>query len=133
SAWNARLCPGGMHPWMDPRVETRLWTGQNAEIYAMYDRVFDCRRHGWSNLQSMHINLPFCDDVEFRRLHAAIRLVLPLVPAIAASSPFADGRISSHHDYRLAVYATNSSRYPEVTGDVIPETVPSRAAYETAA
>ena len=31
--------------------------------------------------------VPFADDAEFGRLHAAIRLALPIAPGIAASSP----------------------------------------------
>ena len=65
--------------------------GDRGEIYRTYDRIYDCRGHGWANLQSMHVNLPFADDTQFARLHAAIRLVLPLLPALAASSPIADG------------------------------------------
>jgi gamma-glutamyl:cysteine ligase YbdK (ATP-grasp superfamily) len=126
----ARLLPTGMHPWMDPRTETALWTASDAAIYRTYDRLFDCRRHGWANLQSMHINLPFADDREFARLHTAIRLVLPLVPALAASSPFAEGAGTGFRDYRLAVYATNSSRFPSITGAVVPDVVRSRREYE---
>ena len=92
--------PTGMHPWMDPAREFELWPHGDREIYAAFDRIFDCRGHGWANLQSMHLNLPFADDDEFGRLHAAIRALLPLLPALAASSPFADG-----HARGLARYA----------------------------
>lgn len=126
----ARLLPGGMHPWMHPGVDTRLWPHAHAEIYRHFDQIFDCRRHGWANLQSMHINLPFSGDEEFERLHAAIRLVLPIIPALAASSPFADGIDTGHADYRMTVYRDNSRRIPEIAGAVIPDTVVSRAAYE---
>lgn len=125
----ARLLPTGMHPWMDPKTQTRVWTRSDAAIYAAYDRIFDCRRHGWANVQSMHINLPFAGDEEFRRLHAAVRLVLPLIPALAASSPFAEGRWTGVLDHRLQVYATNSCRFPQVTGRVIPENVTTCDAY----
>src|ERR687887_248157 len=30
---DARLMPSGMHPWMDPRRETRLWPHDGAPIY----------------------------------------------------------------------------------------------------
>ena len=49
--------PTAMHPWMNPRIETRIWQRENAEIYTAYDRIFDCNRHGWANLQSMQLNL----------------------------------------------------------------------------
>src|SRR5690606_17796342 len=55
----AMLLPTAMHPWMDPRADTRLWPHGDATIYQTYDRIFGCQGHGWSNLQSMHLNLPF--------------------------------------------------------------------------
>ena len=128
----ACLMPGAMHPWMDPLVETRIWPHQNQAIYQAYDRIFDSRGHGWANLQSMHINLPFGDDSEFARLHAAVRLVLPLIPALAASSPFVDGRDSGFADYRMEVYRHNADRVPSIAGMVVPETVSSRREYERA-
>ena len=127
---DARLMPGAMHPWMDPVHETRLWPHDNETIYRAYDRIFDSRSHGWANLQSMHINLPFADDAEFARLHAAIRLVLPILPALAASSPIADGRATGWADYRMHVYCGNADAIPSIAGMVVPETVASRADYE---
>lgn len=130
AARGARLMPGGMHPWMDPATQTQLWPHGNAAVYRAYDRIFGCRAHGWANLQSTHINLPFADDEEFARLHAAVRVVLPLIPALAASSPYAEGRAPGPLDYRMAVYRTNSDRIPSLTGAVIPEAMRSRAEYE---
>ncbi len=127
---SACLLPTGMHPWMRPRDETVLWTKNQANIYRTYDRIFDCRRHGWSNIQSVHINLPFGDDEQFARLHAAVRLILPLLPAIAASSPIIEGRDTGILDYRLEAYRDNSRGIPAITGKVIPETVTDRADYE---
>lgn len=127
---NARLLPTGMHPWMDPNRETRLWPHENNEIYATYDRIFGCKGHGWGNLQSTHINLPFANDEEFGRLHAAVRLVLPLIPAIAASSPIAEGVFASLANFRLEVYRTNSLRVPMMAGLVIPEPVYTREAHD---
>lgn len=126
----ARLMPGAMHPWMDPAAETRLWPHDNAPIYQAYDRIFDCNKHGQANLQSMHVNLPFADDDEFARLHAAVRLLLPILPAIAASSPIADGKPSGYLDYRMEAYRTAVQRVPSVIGQVIPDTVRSHTEYE---
>jgi gamma-glutamyl:cysteine ligase YbdK (ATP-grasp superfamily) len=126
----ACLLPTGMHPWMDPLRETKLWPHQNNEIYQAFDRIFDCRGHGWSNLQSCHINFPFETEEEFGRLHAAIRLVLPLLPALAASSPYKEGVRGEDLDTRLATYRTNCARVPLVTGNVIPEQVFNYRAYQ---
>lgn len=130
AAFGAQLMPGAMHPWMDPARETRLWPHQNAAIYRSYDRIFDCRQHGWANLQSMHVNLPFADDAEFARLHAAVRVLLPLLPALAASSPLALGRATGLQDYRMEVYRGHPRRVPALMGRLIPETASSRAEYE---
>lgn len=127
---NAQLMPAAMHPWMNPAVETQLWPHGNAEIYRMYDQIFDCRRHGWANLQSMHFNLPFANDDEFCRLHAAIRLVLPILPALTASSPIADGRYSGYLDFRMKNYLTHQMKVPTSMGKVIPDTMNSCDAYQ---
>lgn len=130
----ARLLPGAMHPWMDPRREKKLWPHDSGEYYEAFDRIFDCSGHGWANLQSMHLNLPFADDDdprgEFGRLHAAIRLLLPIMPALSASSPIMDGVATGTLDNRLAVYKTNARKLPIVSGRVIPEPCFTRRDYE---
>lgn len=127
---NAVLLPGGMHPWMDPHREMRLWPHEYSAVYDAFDRIFGCKGHGWANLQSVHINLPFADDDEFGRLHAAIRVLLPILPALAASSPIIDGKPSGMMDTRLDVYRSNAAKVPSVSGVVIPEPVFTRADYE---
>lgn len=130
----ARLLPTAMHPWMDPTREMRLWPHDNQEIYAAFDRIFDCRGHGWANLQSMHVNLPFGDDDaprgEFARLHAAVRALLPILPALAASSPIVEGRVTGKLDTRLEVYRGNARKVPIVSGRVVPEHAATREQYE---
>ncbi|MCC5795503.1 MAG: hypothetical protein JJT85_12340 [Chromatiales bacterium] len=124
------LLPTGMHPWMDPASELRLWPHDSRTIYETFDRIFSCRGHGWANLQSLHLNLPFRGDEEFRRLHTAIRLLLPVLPGLAASTPVCDGRPSGLMDTRLAVYRNNCARVPSVTGQVIPEVVDGITKYK---
>jgi glutamate---cysteine ligase / carboxylate-amine ligase len=126
----ARLLPTAMHPWMDPVREFELWPHGDGEIYAAFDRIFDCRGHGWANLQSAHLNLPFADDDEFGRLHAAVRALLPLLPALAAASPFVEGGHQALLDTRLDVYRHNAGRVPSLAGAVVPEPVFTRADYE---
>ena len=129
SKWNAMLMPTAAHPFMDPMKETKIWPHENNEVYAIYNKIFDCRGHGWSNLQSTHLNLPFYDDEEFAKLHAAVRLVLPLLPALCASSPILDGKLTGTLDTRLKFYKTNQSKIPSITGKVIPEAVFSKRNY----
>lgn len=123
ASWDAQLMPTGMHPWMDPARECRLWPHGHADIYQAYDRIFGCHHQGFANIQSLHLNLPFADDAEFVRLHAAVRLLLPLLPALAASSPIAWGAPTGFLDTRLEAYLTHQARVPETLGLVVPDTV----------
>jgi len=127
----ARLLPSAMHPWMDPHREMVIWPHDYSIVYEAFNRVFDCRGHGWANLQAVHMNLPFADDREFARLHAAIRVLLPIMPALAASSPIIEGRVSGLLDTRLEVYRDNCRRIPLATGRVIPEAVFSAGDYQS--
>ena len=117
---NAMLLPSACHPFMDP-AEMKLWPYDCLDIYQTYDRIFNCKGHGWANLQSTHLNLSFDGDEEFGELHAAIRLILPLIPAIAASSPYLDSKYTGYRDARINVYRHNQDKVPEITGQVIPE------------
>ena len=125
-----QLLSGAMHPTMDPRHESAIWAHEGREIYEKFDRIFDCRGHGWFNLQSCHINLPFRGDAEFAPLHAAIILLLPFLPALAAGSPFIEGRRSGWQDTRLDVYRRNQERFPTIAGAIVPEPVFSEQEYE---
>jgi gamma-glutamyl:cysteine ligase YbdK (ATP-grasp superfamily) len=127
--FGAMLMPSAMHPLMNPLTETRLWPHEYNEIYETYNRIFDCRGHGWGNLQSTHINLPFANDQEFAALHTAIRLLLPLMPALAASSPLMEGKFTGLMDSRLDVYSRNQKKVASIIGDLIPEAVFSEQEY----
>ena len=126
---NAQLLPTACHPLMNPLTDTQLWKHSYSQVYELYNRIFDCKGHGWSNVQSTHINLPFFDDNEFEKLHAAIRVILPLIPGLCASSPILDGRNTGFKDTRLEFYKTNQKEIPEMTGLVIPERVFSKVDY----
>jgi hypothetical protein len=115
---------------MRPREETRLWPHDGREIYEAFHRIFDCRRHGWANLQSAQLNISFGSDEEFGHLHAATRVLLPILPALAASSPVAENELTSLASTRLEVYRTNGTKLPSATGQVIPEPVFCRRDYE---
>ncbi|NEM98762.1 carboxylate-amine ligase [Pontibacter burrus] len=127
---DAMLLPTGAHPLMNPDTDTKLWPHEHNAVYEAYNRIFNCKGHGWANLQSTHINLPFADDEEFAKLHAAIRMVLPVLPALSASSPILDGKATGMFDTRLDVYRKNQLKIPSITGKVIPEPVFSKKDYE---
>ena len=128
---DAQLLPTASHPLMNPLTDTELWKHSYSEVYELYNRIFNCKGHGWSNVQSTHINLPFFDDDEFEKLHAAIRVILPLIPGLCASSPILEGENTGFKDTRLEYYKVNQKEVPEMTGLVIPEKVFSKEAYYT--
>ncbi len=119
------LLPTGAHPWMNPHKEMVLWPHGDRIIYANYHRIFNCEGHGWSNLQSTHINLPFANDIEFVALHRAIRYLLPIIPALTASSPVIDAKQSLFKDTRLSFYGGNQKKIPSISGQIVPEDVNS--------
>jgi carboxylate-amine ligase len=123
SKHDARLMPGGVHPLMDPLKETVLWPFESRDVYETYDRMFHCQGHGWSNLQSTHVNLPFDGDKEFAKLHASIRALLPLLPTLTATSPYLDGKFTGFTDTRIEVYRHNQHSMPIIAGQIIPEAV----------
>jgi len=127
--YHGMLMPTGAHPWMDPCSEAKLWPHGQRTIYETYHRIFNCEGHGWINLQSCHLNLPFNGSEEFGRLHAAIRLLLPIIPALAASTPILDARLQPYLDTRMEYYRTNSARISSITGEIIPEPIFTPNAY----
>jgi carboxylate-amine ligase len=126
---DAQLLSTACHPLMNPATDTQLWKHSYSEVYELYNRIFNCKGHGWSNVQSTHINLPFFDDKEFEKLHAAIRVILPLIPGLSASSPILEGKKTGFKDTRLEYYKTNQKEIPEMTGLIIPERVFSKVDY----
>ena len=128
--FNATLLPTGMHPWFNPESGVQLWPYGDKKIYSCYNEIFDCRGHGWSNLQSTHINFPFANDEEFKLLHNAIRLLLPVIPALTASSPFENGQPTAWIDTRLHHYSINQQKVPSIAGHLIPEFITTEAEYE---
>ena len=48
----------GMHP--TARLDqTCVWDHDEGEYYAVYDRLFSLRQHGWLNIQALQMNLPY--------------------------------------------------------------------------
>lgn len=128
--YNAVLMPTAMHPWFDPDKETMLWPHGQREIYKLYDEIFNCKGHGWSNLQSVHINFPYSSEAEFRVLHSSIRCVLPMIASLAASSPYFAGQKGNFACNRLAFYEKNQAKIPSIIGNIIPEVFKTTGEYK---
>ncbi|MBW3569476.1 MAG: RimK-like ATPgrasp N-terminal domain-containing protein [Gemmatimonadetes bacterium] len=127
--FGARLMPTGMHPWFDPR-KGRLWTRSGLRIYTTYARLFDVRTHGWMNVHAAHLNLPLGREVDAMAMHTAAALLIPYLPALAASSPMYDGDLQPAVDGRLAWILEHQARIPESCGALVPEYVDSFADYK---
>tara|TARA_R110002124_G_scaffold174233_4_gene341856 strand:- start:12787 stop:14025 length:1239 start_codon:yes stop_codon:yes gene_type:complete len=130
NTFDAKLLPTGMHPFFTPDASLKLWPHSNNEIYDLYNKIFNCQGHGWGNLQSVHINLPFSNEEEFVILHEIIRLILPIIPALTASTPFVSGKTTNFADNRLLYYGKNQSMLPCISGRIIPEAVSSYQEYQ---
>lgn len=128
--YDARLLPTGMHPLMHPQ-ETQLWRRSARAIYDTYARLFDIHEHGWLNVQSCQVNLPFGSEAETMALHDAIACLLPYLPALAASTPLVEGRQGPSLCNRMEFYKANQRRIPEIAGRIVPEHVESYAEYQT--
>jgi gamma-glutamyl:cysteine ligase YbdK (ATP-grasp superfamily) len=126
--FDARLMPTGMHPWMDP-TKGRLWRRSNARVYDTYARLFDVKTHGWMNVNSCHLSLPMGREAESVAMLNAAALLVPYLPALAASSPMYDGDLQRAADGRLAWILEHQARIPESQGEIVPEYIDSLADY----
>lgn len=127
--FRARLLPGGMHPWLDPR-RARRWRRSNRRIYDTYARLFDLGTHGWANVQAVHVNLPFGSPEEATAMLNAARLLVPYLPALAASSPLVEGELTGRVDNRVAWLLEHQARLPESMARLVPEPLARFADYK---
>lgn len=126
---DAMLLPTGSHPFMDPRNETRLWQHERQDVHQLCHELFDCKTHSWANVCSADLEIPFLNDDDFARLHAAARLLLPIIPALSASSPFLDGRSTGFLDSRMESYLHAQEKHPDLMGSMIPEAIYTQEEY----
>lgn len=119
----AMLLPGGAHPFLRPDEQTSPSALIPEEVRAVRDGIFDTRSHGWINDQALRLELSFDGDGEFARAHAAVRLLLPLLPALCAASPILEGKSTGSLDSRLDAFLHAHERIPEIMGSLIPEAV----------
>jgi gamma-glutamyl:cysteine ligase YbdK (ATP-grasp superfamily) len=128
--FNAHLLGTGMHPLLK-LDETGIWPHRHRQIYETYSRIFNLRRHGWLNIQSFHLNLPYSNEESAILLNNTLANLCPYLSAISASSPIYEGRFGDRVDNRLYFYMQNQEEIPSVTGDVIPEYASSFSQYKT--
>jgi gamma-glutamyl:cysteine ligase YbdK (ATP-grasp superfamily) len=126
--YRASLLGTGMHPLL--RLdETSVWPHRHRKIYQEFSKIFNLKRHGWLNIQSFHLNLPYSKEANGVLQHNLLANLCTYLPAISASSPICEGAISPNVDNRLYFYKLNQREVPSITGDIIPEPVSSFAQY----
>ena len=126
--YRANLLGTGMHPLLKLE-ETAVWPHRHRQIYEAYSKVFSLKRHGWLNIQSFQLNLPYASEKSGVLLHNLLAQICAYLPAITASSPVYEGKFGENVDNRLHFYVQNQKEVPSVAGDVIPEYVSSFSQY----
>ena len=124
----ANLLGTGMHPLMK-LGDTGIWPHYHKKIYEEFGKFFNLNQHGWLNIQSFHLNLPYQTETNGIQIHNQLANLAAYLPAIAASSPIYEGKIGHDIDTRLQFYKINQKEILAITGDVIPEYVTSFSQY----
>jgi gamma-glutamyl:cysteine ligase YbdK (ATP-grasp superfamily) len=109
--------------------DTSIWPHRHRQIYEAYRKLFNLNQHGWLNIQSFQLNLPYSNEQNGVRIHNLLANICPYLPAFTASSPICEGRSAVYVDDRLRFYKLNQSEVPSITGDVVPEYVSSFGEY----
>jgi gamma-glutamyl:cysteine ligase YbdK (ATP-grasp superfamily) len=116
----ANLLGTGMHPMLKLQ-DTGIWPHYHKKIYNSYGKIFNLMQHGWLNIQSFHLNLPFQKEADAIQTHNHLCNLAVYLPAIGASSPFYESKLGPDIDNRLQFYKTNQKEVSSITGEVIPE------------
>ena len=122
--YHAHLLGTGMHPLLRLE-ETSIWPHRHRKIYQEYGKIFNLKQHGWLNIQSFHLNLPYSKENQGVLLHNLLAGLCAYLPAISASSPIFEGTVGPNIDNRLYFYKMNQREIPSIAGDVIPDYVSS--------
>lgn len=125
----ANLLGTGMHPLLQ-LSDTGVWPHHHRRIYQEYGKIFDLNRHGWLNIQSFHLNMPYETDKDAAQIHNQLANLCAYLPAVSASSPFIEGKEGLDVDNRLSFYKENQQEVPSVAGDVIPDYIETLKGYK---
>jgi gamma-glutamyl:cysteine ligase YbdK (ATP-grasp superfamily) len=125
----AQLLGSGMHPLLNLQ-DTAVWPHYHRKIYQQYGKIFNLNQHGWLNIQSFHLNLPYQKEADAIQIHNQLTNLCAYLPAIAASSPIFEAKEGPGIDNRLQFYKINQKQVPSITGEVIPQYVTSLSQYK---
>ncbi len=125
----ANLLGTGMHPLLN-LSDTGVWPHYHKKIYSEYSKIFNLNQHGWLNIQSFHLNLPYQKEAGALQIHNQLANICTYLPAITASSPIFEGNFGPDLDNRLQFYKVNQKEVPSIAGEVIPQYVSSLSQYK---
>ncbi|MEM3642240.1 MAG: glutamate-cysteine ligase family protein [Candidatus Bathyarchaeia archaeon] len=127
--YGASLLGTGMHPLLKLE-ETAVWPHRHRQIYNAYGKIFNLKQHGWLNIQSFQLNIPYFNEEKAILVHNMLANICAYLPAISASSPICEGKLGDYIDNRLHFYMENQKEIPSITGNIIPEYASSFEQYK---
>ena len=86
-----KLLGTGMHPLLN-FSDTGVWPHRHQKIYNEYGKIFNLQQHGWLNIQSFHLNLPYQKEADAIQIHNQLCNLCAYLPAVTASSPIFEGK-----------------------------------------
>ena len=116
------ILPSGGHPFALASDAGSTGNGIRAQL-------FESMSTGQLWTSGATVEVPFGDEQGFGRSHTAVRMVLPLIPAISAASPFLEGKRAPALSARLVAMIEGTPGIPELTGSFIPEVALDQADY----
>lgn len=119
---NGMLLPSGAHPFAQAGDAPPTTDDINA-------RLFGPANAGQLWTSGATLEIPFGDEQGFGRLHTAVRMVLPLIPALTAASPFLEGKRVSALTAHVLALMEGTPAIPELSGLFIPEVALDQADY----
>lgn len=126
------LLPGGGHPLLlrsDLQALARDGAFAGSTVQGVSSPEVPTLQ-GTCNVPGFQLRLPFANDQVFSKLHAALRLLLPILPALTAGSPYREGRWAGAMDSRCDELLRAWDAVPDVTGHWIPEAVFDQEGYD---
>jgi len=126
--FKAKLLGSGMHPFLRLE-ESKVWSHRGYKIYDALDRAFDISQHGWLNIQSFQLNLPYDKKSDGVRLYNCVSSFLPYLVAISAASPIFDSQFGKAVDNRLIFYRLAQQEASSILGNIVPEYIGSVEQY----
>ena len=125
----ARVLPTGMHPLLDPVSGVRTWKFPEGDPRNAMRWLVNRSSHAWSNVAGVRFAVGWSDEEQLRDLLRVCRLLVPIAPALAASSPLAVGEYSGYQSTRVESMRQPGGSLASLVGSFVPEPAYTESAY----